>query len=118
MSLTNKETALLAANAISQKKGLDIVVLDIGEKSSFADYFVIASGNTERQVGGLVDEVDTQLEKAGILPDHIEGKPDSGWVLMDYGDVIVNVFTKEKRDLYQIEKIWGDGEFLEFEQAE
>jgi ribosome-associated protein len=111
--LDNRELALAAAGVLSEKKGADIVVIDIAEKSSFADYFVIASGNSERQTGSLVDEVRDQLEKRGVAPGHIEGRPDSGWVLMDYGDVIVNIFTREKRGVYQIEQIWGDGEFLD-----
>jgi ribosome-associated protein len=110
--LNNRELAASAAGALSGKKGLDVVIIDISGKSSFADYFVIASANSDRQVGSLVDEVERRLGLDGFLPRHIEGKPGCGWVLMDYGDVVVNVFTKEQRASYQIEKIWGDGEMV------
>jgi nicotinate (nicotinamide) nucleotide adenylyltransferase/ribosome silencing factor RsfS/YbeB/iojap len=111
--LDNRELALAAAGVLNEKKGTDIVVIDISGQSSFADYFVIASGSSARQAGSLTDEVRDRLEKKGAVPGHIEGKPDSGWILLDYGDVIVNIFTKEMRDLYQIEQIWGDGDFLD-----
>ena len=85
------------------------------EKSSFADYLVIASGNSERQVNTLVDEVEEQFAKEGLLVKSIEGK-NSGWILMDFGDVIVNIFTKEMREKYNIEKVWGDCSFLDVEE--
>ena len=111
--LDSKELALSAAGALRQKKGSNIVVLDIAEKSSFADFLVIATGNSVRQVGALADDVEGTLAECGATLGHIEGKPDSGWVLLDYGDVIVNVFTKGQRDLYRIEQIWGDGNLIE-----
>ena len=91
--MDNKNFALLAAKTLDNKKAEDIVVIDIAEKSSFADYLVIASGNSERQVNTLVDEVEDQFAKEGLLVKSIEGKQNSGWVLMDFGDIIVNVFT-------------------------
>jgi ribosome-associated protein len=92
------------------------VVLNIAEKSSFADFLVIASGNSTRQVGSLADDVADALAKTDAALGHIEGKPESGWMLLDYGDVIVNVFTKEQRDLYRIEQIWGDGERIDVQE--
>jgi ribosome silencing factor RsfS/YbeB/iojap len=111
--LNSRQLALDAAGALSRKKGNDIVILDIAEQSSFADFLVIASGNSVRQVGSLADDVEDALASGGVMPRHIEGKPESGWVLLDYGDIIVNVFTKEQRDLYRIEQIWGDGARIE-----
>ncbi|MDR2296439.1 MAG: bis(5'-nucleosyl)-tetraphosphatase (symmetrical) YqeK [Clostridiales Family XIII bacterium] len=111
--LDSKELALGAAEALRQKKGSDIVILDIAEKSSFADFLVIATGNSVRQVGSLADDAEKALSACGATLGHIEGKPESGWVLLDYGDVIVNVFTKGQRDLYRIEQIWGDGSRIE-----
>jgi ribosome-associated protein len=105
----NKELAFAVSQALSEKKAIDVVVIDIAEKSSFADYFVIASGGNDRQVGSLADEAEDAMSKFGIEPKNIEGRPDSGWVLMDYGDIIVNIFSKEQREVYRIEKIWGDG---------
>ena len=113
--MKNKELALKAVHILDQKKGQDIVCIDITSKASFADYFVIASGNTERQVKALCDEIDDEFSKDGIFAKSVEGQASSGWILMDYGDVIVNVFTADMRDKYNIEKVWGDCEFLELE---
>lgn len=115
--MDNKKIALQAAAVLLKKKALDVVVIDITEKSSFADYFVIASGNTERQVGTLADEIEDQFAKEGILSKSVEGKKTSGWILMDYGDVIINVFTVEQRDRYNIEKVWSDCNFIEIDDA-
>lgn len=101
---------------MSDKKGQDIVIIDIQEKAAFADYFVICSGTSERQINSLVDDVEDALAKEGILVKAIEGKNGSGWVLMDFGDVIVNLFTKEMREKYSIEKVWGDCQFIEAEE--
>lgn len=114
--MENKSFALLAAKTLDAKKALDILVIDIMEKAAFADYLVIATGNSERQVGALVDEVEDQFAKEGLLVKNIEGKNGSGWVLMDFGDIIVNIFTKEMREKYNIEKVWGDCSFLELEE--
>ncbi|MFR7990204.1 MAG: ribosome silencing factor [Anaerovoracaceae bacterium] len=116
--MNNKDFALLAARVMDGKKAQDIVVIDIQEKSSFADYLVIASGGSERQVLTLADEVEEQLAKEGLLVRNIEGKNGSGWILMDFGDVIVNVFTKEVREKYNIEKVWGDCSFLDLEDEQ
>lgn len=113
--MDNKETALFAASVLDNKKAQDIVCIDISSKASFADYFVLASGNTERQVKALADEVDDELAKKEIFAKNIEGQASSGWILMDYGDVIINIFTTEMRDRYNIEKVWGDCEFVELD---
>ena len=108
-----KELALKIANMLDEKLAKDVLVIDIGLKASFADYFVMASGGSERQTGALVDNVEDLLEPMGIFPKSIEGKNGSGgWTLMDYGDVVVNVMTVEMREKYNIEKIWGDCETL------
>lgn len=116
--MSNKEIALKAAAVLMNKKALDVVVIDIKEKSSFADYFVIASGGSERQVGTLADEVEDQFAKEGILTKSVEGKKTSGWILMDFGDVIVNIFTVEQRDRYNIEKVWSDCSFITLDENE
>ncbi|MCI9639321.1 MAG: ribosome silencing factor [Emergencia sp.] len=113
--MDNKSFALLAAKTLDDKKALDIAVIEIMEKATFADYLVIATGNSERQVNSLVDEVEDQFAKEGLLVKNIEGKQNSGWVLMDFGDIIVNIFTKEMREKYNIEKVWGDCSFLDLE---
>ena len=116
--MNNRKNALLAAEILDSKKAEDIVVIDIAEKSSFADYLIIASGNSQRQVNTLVDEVEERFAKEGIFPKNIEGKNNSGWILMDFGDLIINIFTKEVREKYNIEKVWGDCIFLDLEEQE
>lgn len=116
--MNNKDIALKAAAVLINKKALDVVVIDITEKSSFADYFVIASGGSERQVGTLADEVEDQFAKEGILTRSVEGKKTSGWILMDFGDVIVNIFTVEQRERYKIEKVWSDCSFITIDEED
>ena len=113
--MTNSEYALLAAKTLSDKKAEDITVIDIQGKATFADYFVICSGSSERQVNSLTDEVEDRLAEAGLYVKSIEGKQGSGWILMDFGDIIVNLFTREMREKYSIEKVWGDCQFIEVE---
>ena len=110
--MNSRDTAALSAKILDKKKAYNVIIMDIGAKSSFADYFVLASGNSERQVGSLADEVEGQLEKEGVRVKNIEGKPASGWILMDYGDVIINIFTSETRERYNLEKVWGDCEIV------
>ena len=113
--MTNREYALLAAKTLSDKKAEDITVIDIQGKATFADYFVICSGSSERQVNSLTDEVEDRLAEAGLYVKSIEGKQGSGWILMDFGDIIVNLGTREMREKYSIEKVWGDCQFIEVE---
>ena len=114
--MTNKEYAMLAGKALSAKKGQDIVIIDIQEKASFADYFVLCSGTSERQIETLADEAEDKLAEKGLAVKSIEGKHGSGWILMDFGDIIVIIFTGETREKYSIEKIWGDCKFIEVEE--
>ena len=116
--MTNsREIALLAAEVMDNKKASNITIIDIGEKASFADYFVLASGGSERQIGTLADEVDDRFAKEGIIAKSIEGKQNSGWILMDFGDVIVNILTNEMRERYNIERVWGDCKFIHYEEG-
>ena len=108
-----KEMALKVAKLLDDKKAQDVTVIDIGLKASFADYFIIASGGSERQMSALVDNVEDILEPLGVFPKSIEGKRTSGWTLMDYGDVVINVMTVDMRQKYNLERIWGDCETLE-----
>jgi ribosome-associated protein len=75
---------------------------------SFADYFVICSGESERQIGAIYEEVDQVLRKVGASPHHSEGTADSGWVLMDFGDIIIHIFSPFEREYYQLEKLWSE----------
>lgn len=103
------------AKVLSDKKGMDVAVIDISPKASFADFFVLASGGSDRQVAALVESVEDLMEPQGVFPKSVEGRKTSGWILMDYGDVVVNVMTPEMRGKYNIERIWGDCELTEVE---
>lgn len=105
-----RELALKTAKMLDEKKAMDVTIIDISPKSSFADYFVMASAGSERQMDSLVDNIEDLLEPAGVFPKSIEGKRSSGWILMDYGDVVINVMTEAMREKYNIERIWGDCE--------
>jgi len=111
--LDNRDIALEVGRVLDAKKAEDITIIDIAEQSSFADFFVNATAGNVRLLAALVDEVEDALAKEGVIPKNIEGQPDSGWMLMDYGDIIVNVFLPEQREMYQIEKIWSDGKRIE-----
>lgn len=100
--------AKLAYKALEEKKGENIQVLEIGKVSVIADYFVIANGNNSSQITALVDNVEEALAKAGLPAPRIEGHQNSSWVLMDCGDVIIHIFSKEDREFYNIERIWAD----------
>jgi len=92
--------------AAGEKQAIDIVLLDAREICSFADYFVICSGDTNRQIEAIRDEIGHTLKKDGILPHHYEGTVDSGWLLLDFGDVIVHIFTPFEREYYQLAELW------------
>ena len=93
--------------AASDKQAVDIVLLDAQGVCSFADYFVICSGESERQVKTIYEEVEHALKKDGVRPHHREGTLDSGWLLLDFGDVIVHIFATFEREYYQLDKLWG-----------
>jgi ribosome-associated protein len=91
---------------LSDKLAADIVLMDTREVCSFADYFVICTGESTRQIKAITDAVTETLKKEGILPHHQEGTAGSGWILIDYGAVIVHVFASFERDYYQLDKLW------------
>jgi ribosome-associated protein len=94
--------------AASDKQASDILLLDVRKVCRFADYFVICAGDTERQVRAIYDEVEHSLKKAGVRPHHLEGTIDSGWLVLDYGDVIVHIFSASERDYYRLDELWGE----------
>ena len=113
--MSNKEIALKIAKALDDKKAQDIVLIDIAERSGFADYFVIADAANSRLLEALADETEDKMAQIGEELHHKEGVGDSGWILLDFGDIIVNLFTKAKRDYYNIEKIWADCDSEQYE---
>lgn len=107
------ELARRVVDIVEDKLGEDILLLDIRELCPFADFFVICSGASERQLKALVRGVrETVKAELGLLPYHVEGETFSGWVLLDYEDVIVHVFSPDKRAYYDLEGLWQEGKLL------
>lgn len=112
----SKEMIRLAYSAMEDKKGEDIQVIEIGTISVIADYLIISNGTNASQVQAIVDNVEETLSKHGYEPKRIEGIRNSSWVLMDYGDIIVHVFSEEDRLFYDLERIWKDGKTITKEE--
>lgn len=110
-----EQTIKAVYNALDDKKGIDIKVLDISEISVMADYFIIASGSNKSQVQALADNVEEEMLKLDIHSRQVEGYPSGNWILMDYGDFIVHVFNQDDRLFYDLERIWKDGKLVEIE---
>lgn len=108
-----KEKLRIALRAVDDKQAQDVVVLDISEIAAFASYFLLCSGDSSRQIQAIVDEVELKLREAKIRPTHIEGYRNAEWVLMDYLDLVVHVFSKKAREYYDLERLWRDGKRLE-----
>ena len=103
------EILKLAAVALNGKKAVDLTALHIGDLTVLTDYFLIANGTSTPHVRALADEVEEKLSEQGCQPHAIEGRA-TGWILLDYGSVVVHVFTKEARETYSLERLWHDGE--------
>ncbi len=119
MSNTLKDIDIMvneACKALTEKKAGDVKIISVGEVSVIADYFVVAHGNNPSQITAMVDGVEEALSKAGFDHKNIEGIKNNSWILMDYGDVIVHIFSREDRDFYNLEHIWGDCEIKSYEQ--
>ena len=101
-----KELAEAIADVLDAKKGFDVQVLYVADKTVLAEYFVVASGNTSTHIKALVDEVEYKLGLRGAMPYHVEGKDNNSWIVMDYSHVIVHVFTRESREFYNLEKLY------------
>lgn len=116
----NNNTAIemtkLAIQALEDKKAEDIHVIDISEVSVIADYFIIAGGSNKSQIQALCDNVQEKLGKAGYPEKQVEGYQTANWILLDFGDVIVHIFDKENRLLYNLERIWRDGKQIDINE--
>lgn len=108
--LSIKDIALTAADAADDKKAEDIEVLNVQGLTVIADYFVLCSANSDKQVRAVARAIDDKLAEKGIDPNRIAGMDDAKWVLMDYADVIVHVFQKREREYYDLERLWSDAE--------
>lgn len=111
--MTSLEEAKLCVRALTKIKGQNIRLIKIRDISSIADYFVVASGSSKTQVKALADEVESRLDDAGVSVSHIEGYRSDTWILLDYVDVVVHVFSDEARDYYDLERLWQDGEEID-----
>jgi len=97
---------------LEEKKGEDIVLLDIREISDLADYFVICNGTSDRMIRALADGVREKVREKFSISGREEGKPMEGWLLIDFGDVIVHLFSPDRRDYYRLEELWSKGKVL------
>lgn len=104
-------------DAMEDKKALNIVVLDLRETEAFTDFFVVASGQSNRQVKAITDAVDLSLKKTGLRPAHMEGYDHAEWVLMDCFDMIVHIFTERTREHYDLERLWGSAKRITAQEA-
>lgn len=107
-----------ALSALEEHKGQAVVVLDMRGLSGFTDYMVLATGRSERQVQALSDAVEKRLVELGEKPRHVEGRNEAHWILLDYLDLVVHLFTPDTRDFYQLEKLWRDAPMLEWGDSE
>ncbi len=110
----NKDRELLALikDALADKKGEEIRILDISALSVIADYFVIVNGSNPSQIQAMADHVEEKLEQAGKRPLSVEGYPGAAWILMDYGNFVIHIFDRENREFYDLERIWKDAQVL------
>lgn len=107
-SINGEERVLLCVNASLKRKAKDLIILNVRELSSFADYFIICSGTSDRQVQAIAESIQENLKENGILPLGVEGERIGKWVLMDYEDIIVHIFYEPIREFYDIERLWSD----------
>lgn len=104
----------IAANALNEKKATNLAALKVDDLTVLTEYFLLATATSSTHVRSLADEVEFKLTEQGVEPHHIEGKS-TGWVLLDYGSVIVHVFNKESREFYNLDKMWADGIAVDLE---
>ena len=108
------DTVKKIVKALDDKKGNDIKVIKIDELTVVADYFVLVTGNSNTHIRALADEVEFQLEEAGMKPDHVEGRA-TGWVVMEFNGVVAHIFTEEARNYYNLERLWEDASMINVE---
>lgn len=113
----NTEKAVkLACTALDEHLGEDLCVLHIGKRTTISDYFIVVTAKNENQMMALQDACEEVLGKEGLLPKRVEGGKDSPWILLDYGDFVVHIFSKEHREFYNLERIWADAEEVDYKE--
>jgi len=110
-----KKRVILCVNAALEKKAKNIIILNMQKVTSFADYSIVCSGNSDRQVQSIAQAIEENMKKNGFLPLGIEGERTAQWILMDYADIIVHVFYEPVRDLYDMERLWSDAPRMEID---
>jgi ribosome-associated protein len=115
--MSSEELAQRLAAIADDKKGSDLVALDVRALVGYTDYLVICTARNERQAKAIHDEVYHQLKRSGWLPARVEGEREAEWILMDYLDAVLHVFTPELRDRYRLDTLWGEAERLELDLA-
>ncbi|MDE2765047.1 MAG: ribosome silencing factor [Chloroflexota bacterium] len=103
------DAARIAVDAASDRQADDILLLNVGEVAAFADFLLIMSAGSPRQMGALADEIELAMKRGGCALHHREGSVESGWVLLDFSDVVVHVFSEEQRAYYRLEEVWSAG---------
>lgn len=110
---TTLDMTKIAVNALADKKGEDIQIIDIQDISPLADYFILASGANKSQIQAMADAVEEKMHKSGHSLKQVEGYDGGTWVLLDFYDIIIHIFDRESRSFYDLERIWRDGKFIE-----
>ncbi len=110
--MDSKEMAKIAYDALDEKLGKDIRIIQIDEISVIADYLVIANGSNSNQIAAMKDEVELKMAQHGVENKRVEGNRNSTWILLDFGDIIVHIFSPEDRLFYDLERIWRDGKSI------
>jgi ribosome-associated protein len=107
------DTLKIAVKAADDKKAHNMVVLDISRIATFADYFLICTGDSFRQMQAIADGIEEKLKTWGVRPSHVEGYRNAEWILMDYLDLVVHIFSKDARIYYDLERLWRDGKKMD-----
>lgn len=120
IEISSKELSQLVVKGMQEKKANNIVIMDLRKvKNAFTDFFVVCSGNSDTQVDAIAESVDKEVwEETRNNPRSMEGKANHEWILVDYYDVIVHVFKKDRREFYKLEELWGDAEFTYVQEGD
>jgi ribosome-associated protein len=117
LTLSAERKARRAAQAALDRKAIDLVVLDVTALSSVTDYFLVCSGRSTTHLASITEAIRAELKQDGVRPLHVEGTTESGWVLLDYGDVLMHVFLEDTRAYYALERLWGDAPSISVDGA-